>query len=474
MSSIPVIAIFDIGRTNKKFILFDKEYRIAEERSLAIPDVKDEDGFPCEDLVKISDWVKRQLNDVLQDKRFDIKALNFSTHGASIAHLDHNDQLVTPLYDYLKPLPGSISDGFYQMFGNKDSFSIQTGSPVLNMLNSGIQLYWLKQDKPEYFSKVKTSLHLPQYFNFLFSKIKHADITSIGCHTGLWDFKQKQYHSWLRKEEVLSLLPAAESIRTSDQVHVGGKDIATGIGIHDSSAALLPFVYTADDPFVMLSSGTWNITMNPFFKGELDDEHFEKDCLYYLLGVGHKVGSSRLFLGNELEYQIKRLEEHFEKKEGYHSTVIPDEEMLSHILKIQSGKDVFYPQTMHRTGPFPYLKEPPVNLDSFPSFEYGYHKLMLDLVFMQKTSIDLVCQKVKNLYISGGFIHNKLFMELLQAFLNGWKIYITDNKHASSLGAAVAMHDVWQTEPLYRILKPVKIFTPQYNFKVNQYINFFN
>lgn len=474
MSPLPAIAIFDIGRTNKKSIVFDNAYRIVEERCEMIPDIADEDGFPCEDLNAIADWIKGQVRDIINDKRFDIKAINFSTHGAAIVHLDSVGQPVTPLYDYLKPLPENICERFYQMFGGKKSFSVQTGSPVLNMLNSGIQLYWLKYDKAAYFSKIKTSLHLPQYFNFLFSKNTKADITSIGCHTGLWDVRQKEYHHWLREENVLNLLPLAEGIRTSDRIDFGNKSIPVGIGIHDSSSALLPFVYTAEDSFVMLSSGTWNITLNPFFKGELDDDRYEKDCLYYLLGMGHKVGSSRLFLGNEYEYQVRKLEQYFEKKEGYHANVIPDRDILNNILKVQSGKNVFYPQTMHHTGPFAGLMRSPVNLAAFPSFEYAYHKLMLDLAFMQKVSIDLVCQEVKNLYISGGFIQNKLFMELLQAFLPGWKIYMTDDKHASALGAAVAMHDVWQKEPLYRILKPVEVFTSQFNFRVNQYINFLN
>ncbi|MGH2645129.1 MAG: hypothetical protein ACRDE2_14345, partial [Chitinophagaceae bacterium] len=316
-------------------------------------------------------------------------------------------------------------------------------------------------------------LHLPQYFNFLFSHKVHADITSIGCHTGLWDFKQRQYHTWLQNEKISSLLPFAENINTIDQVGHSDKLIPVGIGIHDSSAALLPFVQVAEYPFVMLSSGTWNIALNPFFKGELDEEHYKKDCLYYLLSIGHKVGASRLFLGNEYDHQVAKLEKHFEKKEGYHLTIVPDPNILNDVLKDQSEKKVFYPETMHGTGPFPHLKITLMDLSVFPSFEYAYHQLMLDLVFLQKKSIELICQKVRRLYVSGGFIQNRLFMELMQSFLPGWEIYITDDKHASSLGAAVALHDVWQSEPVYRLLKPVQRFQSQFGLKVNQYVDFF-
>lgn len=469
-----MIAIFDIGRTHKKFLVFDRHYNVVQESGAIIPDIHDEDGDACEDLQSITEWIKEKIQEVLQNSDFDIKAINFSTHGAALVHLDNENNPVTPLYDYMKPLEQDICEKFYQLFGGNKSFSMQTGSPALNMLNSGIQLYWLKNYNPTCFSKIKTSLHLPQYFNFIFSHNKHADITSIGCHTGLWDFKKRHYHTWLQTEKSACLLPPAENINTFDWVNYSsGKYIPVGIGIHDSSAALLPFVHVAEEPFVMLSSGTWNIALNPFFKGELDGEHYKKDCLYFLLNIGHKVGSSRIFLGNEYQHQVEKLEKYFGKKKEYHTEISPDPYILNDILKEQSDKDVFYPETMYGSGPFPDLKRPSPDFSNFRSFEHAYHKLMLDLVFLQKMSIELICQEVKNLYISGGFIQNKLFMELLQSFLPGWKIYITDDKHASSLGAAVAMHNVWQTEPLYRLLKPVHIFHARFDLKVNSYIDFF-
>src|SRR5699024_8628400 len=192
-------------------------------------------------------------------------------------------------------------------------FSIATGSPALNLLNSGIQLYWLKKYRPEQYKKIESSLHLPQYGNFIFSGKKHADITSIGCHTGLWDFKKQTYHHWLRDNNLQLLLPQAEPVDAHDQIVINKKRIPVGIGMHDSSAALLPFVKTAKQPFLLLSSGTWNITLNPFFEGSLEKEKYLRDCLYYLLDVERKVAASRLFLGNEYDFQAKRLASQFNR-----------------------------------------------------------------------------------------------------------------------------------------------------------------
>ena len=53
MSALPVIAIFDIGKTNKKLFLFDENYKIVFEKSARFTETTDEDGFPCENLEKL-------------------------------------------------------------------------------------------------------------------------------------------------------------------------------------------------------------------------------------------------------------------------------------------------------------------------------------------------------------------------------------------------------------------------------------
>ena len=58
MAKTPVIAIFDVGKTNKKVLLFDEQYRLVFEESKKFEEIKDEDGFPCEDVSALTEWVK--------------------------------------------------------------------------------------------------------------------------------------------------------------------------------------------------------------------------------------------------------------------------------------------------------------------------------------------------------------------------------------------------------------------------------
>ena len=53
-----VTAIFDIGKTNKKFFLFDTEYQEVYREYVSFDLVEDEDGHPTEDLKSLEIWLK--------------------------------------------------------------------------------------------------------------------------------------------------------------------------------------------------------------------------------------------------------------------------------------------------------------------------------------------------------------------------------------------------------------------------------
>ena len=83
MTGTPVIAIFDVGKTNKKLFLFDRQYKIVYERSAKFTETVDEDGDACENLESLRLSVFDSLREVSRMKEFSIRAINFSTYGAS-------------------------------------------------------------------------------------------------------------------------------------------------------------------------------------------------------------------------------------------------------------------------------------------------------------------------------------------------------------------------------------------------------
>ena len=143
---IPVIAIFDIGKTNKKFFLFDENLKEIKEEYIKFPTIKDEDGDECDDLEKISEWAKSSVEKLCQDPSYEVRALNFSTYGASFVSIDETGKPITPIYNYLKDFPEDLHEWFYEQYPEEE-INQTTASPTLGMLNSGLQLLWLKKKK---------------------------------------------------------------------------------------------------------------------------------------------------------------------------------------------------------------------------------------------------------------------------------------------------------------------------------------
>ncbi|MDF9801150.1 L-fuculokinase [Catalinimonas alkaloidigena] len=444
-----VIAVYDIGKTNKKLILFDRQYQIIHEESRKFKEITDDDGYPAEDLTRVSQWVKKSFKDIKKRDDLDIQAVNVSAYGASLVHLDDKGFPATHLYNYMKPFPDDLADQFYSTYGGREEFSMQTASPVLGMLNSGLQLYWLKYKKPDLFANIKRTLHLPQFFAYLLHKKPFSEITSIGCHTGLWDFRNDRSHDWVYEEKLTSLFPPIVSTYSYKMLRSKLRTIKCGVGIHDSSAALVPYLQGFRDPFMLISTGTWNITLNPFNQDPLTKEELKKDCLNFMDFRGAPVKASRAFLGKEHEYQLQRIADHFQKDADYHHHIKLDKETLLGLLGSNHTEiRKFYPQTMQGTGPMPEYTGPENDLSLFKNFEEAYHQLMLDLVSIQINSLKLAKGETQpeKIFVSGGFCKNQLFLQLLASYNKDIAIYVADLAGASALGAALVMHRHWNRE----------------------------
>ncbi|MEO7312964.1 MAG: FGGY family carbohydrate kinase [Chitinophagaceae bacterium] len=438
INSTPVIAIFDVGKTNKKLFLFDEHYHIVYEESTQLTESIDEDGDNCEDLTALTVWITSTFARLTEEKKFDIKAVNFSAYGASFVHIMAEGSQLLPLYNYLKVYPEELQNTFYETYGGKEQLSRQTASPVSGSLNSGLQLYRIKNQKPEVYKTIRKSLHLPQYLSFLITNQKFSDITSIGCHTSLWDFKEKNYHDWVYAEGIDKILAPIAKGDEAFKVSASGGVIISGIGLHDSSAALIPYLINFTDPFILISTGTWCISLNPFNEQPLTDEELKSDCLCYLTYKGKPVKANRLFAGYEHEIQTKNIAAHFGVANDFYKKVQFNPLTLQKVkaLNIHTGKG---------SGGFAELEAA-----SFESAEHAYYQLMLNIMERQLVSTGMVLQgtTVKRLFVDGGFGKNSIFMNLLAAAFPNVEVFAASMAQATAMGAALAIHNSWNTVPL--------------------------
>jgi sugar (pentulose or hexulose) kinase len=427
MEAISVIAIFDIGKTNKKLLLFDEQYRVVWENASQFAEIEDEDGFLCEDVDAFSKWIDASIELLLTDNRFSVKAINFSAYGASLVCINQAGKTIPPLYNYLKPYPPELSKKFYLDYGGEQLISKETASPILGNLNSGMQLYRIKNQFPAKYQSIETALHLPQFLSYLLTGNKYSDYTSIGCHTQLWDFTKNKYHNWVMEEGIeLRLAP----IRNCDSL--GGyfhNSIPVGVGMHDSSAALIPYLISFAEPFILISTGTWCISLNPFNHTELTDDELKQDCLCYISYKDNPVKASRLFAGYEHEQAVKKLAVQFDKSEDYYATVAYDAKLLT--------KQVV------------------------ETFESAYHLLMADIIEQQVASTNLVLNgsSVQKIFVDGGFSKNPIYMHLLSEYYNDMEVYAASIPQASAMGAALSVHQIWNSKPIPSDLISLKFFS---------------
>ncbi len=438
---LPVIAIFDIGKTNKKLFLFNEQYQIVFEQQQQFEEILDEDGFPSENIIALTNWINQSIQDVLAMEDYTIKAINFSAYGASFVHVDDNGDVIAPLYNYLKPYDEELKERFYHQYGGEESFSVATASPVLGNLNSGLQIYWLKHKKPNKFNQIKYALHLPQYLSFLVSKQYFSDITSIGCHTALWNFTHNRYHDWVQKEGIdEKLAPIFPSFETIN-VQLNNQSLLCGTGLHDSSAAIIPYLACFSEPFVLISTGTWCITLNPFNKNKLTADELKEDCLSYKGYKGNSIKAARLFAGNEHEVQTKRLAAHYNVSKDYYTSINYNRELIE---QLQHNNIL---ETPKRTEKSIYFSQR--DLQAYSSYEEAYHQLIIDIIDMQILSSNLVMEaSTRKIFVDGGFCKNPIYMNLLAAAYPTKEVYSTHVAQATAMGAALAIHEHWNNIPL--------------------------
>jgi sugar (pentulose or hexulose) kinase len=316
--------------------------------------------------------------------------VNFSAYGASFVFTGKDGEPILPLYNYLKPFPTELQQAFDRRYAPR--VNVETASPRLGSLNSGMQLFRLRHERPEEFTKIRYALHLPNFLSSIFGGAPCTEITSVGCHTLLWDFLRNDYHNWVKNEGLaVKFAPFRKATETAS-VKFLGKDMLLGTGLHDSSSALIPYLLSFNDPFMLLSTGTWNIALNPFNRQPLTSEQLESDCLNYISYSGVPVKASRLHAGPLHEAALKLSQEEYAK-----------------------------------------------SLDQ--------------IVDHQVKAISMIDNGVSNLFVDGGFSGNASFMRKLADRYPDKRVRAARLGQASALGAALVIHEKWNEGPVPQGLK---------------------
>lgn len=450
---VDVILVFDIGKTNKKYYVFDQNFDILDQSQIVFEEVLDDDGDAADDITGIENWILQVVEQTLADCDTHLIGINFSTYGASFVHIDDHGKRIGPIYNYTKNFPFNLFETFVSQHDRDGMRILNTGSPGVGMLNSGFQLYWLKYHKPEFYRKVRMSLHFPQYLSYLLSGVPMSDYTSLGCHTALWNYTIKNYDQWVRRENIHKKLPPLVSTFNSINCKILEKSLKVGVGIHDSSAALLPYLSAISEPFILISTGTWSVALNPFSDESLTTHDIRNGGLYYMQTNGKPIIAQRLFLGYEFEKQVKFLAQKYKASIKKIRSIKYKQKIDRQII---SNKVRFY-QFEHLEEEQANIEKPVIKLN----LKKAYHQLMAELVDIQIRAVENIIKnsRIKRIIIDGGFIKNKVFLKMIASRLPGLPIYASKAAAGSAIGAAIAlMPDHWSKKTLKKNYKLKRIY----------------
>ncbi|MEJ7678600.1 MAG: hypothetical protein WKG06_12225 [Segetibacter sp.] len=269
-------------------------------------------------------------------------------------------------------------------------------------------------------------------------------------------FSKNDYHEWVYKEGIAEKLPP---IVSSDHIFPAVFDensYKVGIGLHDSSAALIPYMVNFHEPFILVSTGTWCISLNPFNQQPLTPEELKHDCLCFLHYKGAPVKASRLFAGNEHEEQVKRIAEHFNQNPVRYKTIEFNPQIIASLQKKMLPAEAG--NTIELITKSLFAKR---DLSAFDTDEEAYHQLILDIITQQKVSTQFVLQgtEVKRLFVDGGFSKNSVYMNLLGSAFPNLEVFAASMAQATAVGTALAIHKVWNDKTVPNDLIELKYYS---------------
>jgi len=184
----------------------------------------------------------------------------------------------------------------------------------------------------------------------------------------------------------------------------------------------------------------------------------QQDCLCYISYKGSPVKASRLFAGYEHEQQAKRLATHFVKANEFYTTVEFSLDIVDNIDRKYGRRN----EKGQLPGQSVFEKR---TLAEFKTYEEAYHQLISDIIHQQVKSTGLVLKgtDVKRIFVDGGFSKNQVYMHLLAEAFPNIEIYAASVPQASAIGAAMAIHAYWNTQPLPSDIIELKLFSAQKN-----------
>jgi len=417
--------VLDIGKTNVKLVVLDKTGRILDELRRD-SDSLDAPPYLHLDADGIWQWMLESLGRLARS--YTIDAIVPTTHGSTAALIAGQERLL-PIPDYEAEIPAAIEEEFQ---GLAPPFS-ETYSPDFPTgLNLAKQLFWLEKEFPEDFARAESALTYPQYWAWRLTGVRASELTSLGCHSHLWNPLECRFSTLVSRLGWDRLFPPMRS--AFEPLGRVTEDIAqsTGLspecqvfcGIHDSNGSFSLYLRGCDRPFSLLTTGTWVVTMSPRLPLEKLDE--KRDTMAIVDVMGRPLPVGRFMGGREFEILTQDARSREFTEADLRSVI----QKRSFVLPSFASAGPFMGQEGSFVGPEP------------ESSGEILSRASLYLALMTRESMRLLGMD-GDLMIDGGFLKNPLYCRLVATLGDCERCFTNDQSEGTAVGAG--MLAVWQS-----------------------------
>jgi sugar (pentulose or hexulose) kinase len=422
------VAVIDIGKTNVKLALVDldtqSEIAVETAPNTILP------GPPWPHFDTDAQWAF--LTDALRRMAalHPIDGITVTSHGACAALLDGQGNLATPVLDYEHPGPDDLTDAYDAI---RPPFE-ETGSPRLPMgLNLGAQLHYMLETDPTLRDRTAHVVTWPQYWSFRLTGQLACDVSSLGCHTDLWNPATGTFSILPARLGLASKMAPARkpgdplgTLTSTLQALTGLGPIPVLTGIHDSNASLVPHLSARKPPFAVVSTGTWIISMA--IGGTTPPLDPTRDTLVNVSALGQPVPSAR-FMGGR-EYDLMR------PKTATNPTV-------DDTTRVLRNKVMLLPSVVPGSGPFPNHKhhwttKPATDAEREVALGYS-------LALTTATCLLLIGARGPTL-VEGPFAANPWYLSML-ATATDRPVIPSQARTGTAIGAALLFRATTTTQP---------------------------
>jgi sugar (pentulose or hexulose) kinase len=417
------VAVIDIGKTNAKVVVLDTATgaEIAVERR---PNTVIKTGlYPHYDIETLWQFILDILKTFAVTPGFD--AISITTHGASAALLDDKGDLAMPVLDYEHEYPLDIRQDYARL---RPAFA-ETGSPLQSVgLNLGAQIHYQKTAFPQEFAAVRSIVTYAQYWAARLTGVLATEVTSLGCHTDLWNPGANAFSSLVDTLDIRTLMAPVRSafdvlgsVKPQITSDIGlSAEIPVYCGIHDSNASLLPHLLKRQGNFSVVSTGTW--VVNFAIGGTLEQLDATRDTLTNVDAYARPVPSSRFMGGREYEMLTQQ----------FGTVDVSDIEAA--VPAVLARGMMLLPSVVKGSGPFPEHETRWIADDGATSAE-RHAAAAFYLALMTDVSLSLIGRKGPIL-VEGPFSKNALYLRALSTFADSDVIAVSGST-GTSAGAAL-------------------------------------